>query len=620
MPTQAVRVKNAGFLLDRLAADCAPLQEYRELTQNGIEAVCRAIDAGLIKEGVVLWDVDWQLLSTGGPFKRCVIDNGDGMTGLQIQEYINNLAVQGAGLNQSLDGNFGVGAKITAGANNPAGLVYQSWRDGGGTMARFWRDPVENDYGLLQYEIDDGRYSHFVPIADELRPEAIKSHGTKVVLMGEDEEANTALPPQGVAHPSHWLTRYLNRRYFRFPQGVTVRVREFQRTSPDEWPRMETAKAAEGAQFRTVQGHEWHLEKYSIASGSLSVKHATLHWWLLNDPKSSAFTDQNRYWQASGHVAALYQNELYEMKEGQTARRLLMTCGVVFGTNRVVIYAEPTASDRRVQTNTARSMLLVDGEPLPWDEWAEVFRNNMPEPIEKMMAELAAATTTDTHRASIQERLKAIKDLFRVTRYRRSDRGSVTVDGEAPGGSPRSRSEGQQEQGKGIGGGKGGRRDDLYGAFISPTGEQATPIIPRLQEPETEWRFEADGTREDGYLEDRAAEYLPELHRIYINGDFRVFTDMIDHLNGLYEGIDRADVVIREAVHEWFEQQLIETVMGTRALQGSRLWDDRDVQAAWSREALTAAVMPRYHVYNAIKRQLGTQLRSLRHLSTSAPD
>ena len=119
-------------------------------------------------------------------------------------------------------------------------------------------------------------------------------------------------------------------------------------------------------------------------------------------------------------------------------------------------------------------------------------------------------------------------------------------------------------------------------------------------------------------MEDRAAEYMRELHTIYINGDFRAFTDMIDHFKSLYEGIEGAEVVIREAVREWFEQQLVETIMGVRALEGAQHWSTDDLENSLSSEALTAAVMPRYHVYNAIKRQLGSQLRSIKDMSAVA--
>lgn len=619
MPTQQLRVSSPGFLLDRLAADCAPLQEYRELTQNAIEAVQRAIAEGLIAEGEIVWDVDWPLVEEGKPYKLCVIDNGDGMDAHDILRYINQLAVSGAGNNQRLDGNFGIGAKITAGARNPVGVVYQSWKNGAGTMARFWRDPDENLYGLRQYQVGEDEWDHTAAIGGDIKPRFIKSHGTKVVLLGHDEDEHTALAPEGSVHANHWLTRYLNRRYFQFPDHVTVRVREFNRSNPADWPVSETAKAVEGAQLRTVPGHRSYLEKYSRARGTRDVEGARLHWWLL-DTEIPGFTDQNRYWQAGGHMAALYQDELYEMKEGQTGRRLLMAFGVVFGTTRVVIYAEPTGSVAGLTTNTARSILLIDGSPLPWEKWAEEFRANMPSEIEAMMAEVAASANTDSHRQSIQERLKAIRQLFRLTRYRRSPNGSVQVAGDVEGGSTGTRGAERTapRSGAGQGGSRRGTGDELYGGYISIDGDRADPIYPKLLEPNTEWRCAADGTRETPYLEDRAAEYIRELHTIYINGDFRVFMDMIDHFMRLYEGIDGAQVRITEAVREWFEQQLIEAVMGVRALEGSKLWDEEQINACLSPEALTASVMPRYHVYNQVKRQLGTQLRSLRELQQAS--
>jgi len=52
------------------------------------------------------------------------------------------------------------------------------------------------------------------------------------------------------------------------------------------------------------------------------------------------------------------------------------------------------------------------------------------------------------------------------------------------------------------------------------------------------------------------------------------------------------------------EQGLLETVLGVRSLAGSRRWSVEDVGRALSEEALTAAVMQRYHVDAACKRIL----------------
>src|SRR5215211_8767879 len=117
--TDPMRVKNGTFLVERLAADCAPDQWKRELTQNALEAVTRALDAGLIERGEVLWDVDWPLRENERHFKLSILDNGDGMDAHQLVHNINELSSSGGV--QSLQANYGVGAKITAGVRNPAG-------------------------------------------------------------------------------------------------------------------------------------------------------------------------------------------------------------------------------------------------------------------------------------------------------------------------------------------------------------------------------------------------------------------------------------------------------------------------------------------------------------------
>ena len=68
---------------------------------------------------------------------------------------------------------------------------------------------------------------------------------------------------------------------------------------------------------------------------------------------------------------------------------------------------------------------------------------------------------------------------------------------------------------------------------------------------------------------------------------------------------------VEEVVRTWFEQALVETVMGVQALQGSKEWSQQQILAALSEEALTAAVMQRYHVNNSVKRELGAKLGKL---------
>ena len=85
--------------------------------------------------------------------------------------------------------------------------------------------------------------------------------------------------------------------------------------------------------------------------------------------------------------------------------------------------------------------------------------------------------------------------------------------------------------------------------------------------------------------------------------------------NGTLAG-GKTDAAVREtvtkAVRQWFQMTLVETVIGIQALQKSQTWNDAEIARATSEEALTAAVMPRYHVYNSVKRELGSKFGKTR--------
>jgi hypothetical protein len=144
----AARVANIAFLLDRLAADTPPNQQIRELTENALEAIDRRHKSSDVGEGIIRWDVDWDHVKRTNQYKLCIVDNGDGMSPQQMHDYLNALAVQVASGTQGILENFGVGAKITALHRNSHGLVYQSWRDGKGSMVKLHRDDKEGVYGL----------------------------------------------------------------------------------------------------------------------------------------------------------------------------------------------------------------------------------------------------------------------------------------------------------------------------------------------------------------------------------------------------------------------------------------------------------------------------------------
>jgi hypothetical protein len=107
------------------------------------------------------------------------------------------------------------------------------------------------------------------------------------------------------------------------------------------------------------------------------------------------------------------------------------------------------------------------------------------------------------------------------------------------------------------------------------------------------------------------------LYELLINADFRVFTDMVERWTQLYAHVPGAKATIRSVVEEWFEQQLVETVMSAQGLRRTGKWSFEELEKLWSEDALTAAVLPRWHIDQSIKRHLGAKLGSLKVASAA---
>ncbi len=587
--TMPMSVANMTFLVNKLGNECAPLQFIRELTQNALESC----EANADNKRLVVWDVDWKYWQLSDVFKLCCIDTGIGMTGAEMVNYINKLSssihVQGE------DSNFGVGAKISAAPRNPHGLVYMSWKNGVGSMIHLWFDPVERVYGLKRWPQNDGEF--WTGVSDDLKPEQIDQHGTIVTLLGESDNNNTMEPPPSTPMPSRWVLRYLNARYFKFPKGVTVSARE-------GW---EKEIGGKHNFLREVRGQGDWLSENKSSCGRVRLTDATAHWWII---KTDVDTNSG-HTAPVPHVAALYQDELYEMVLSRSAIGRLQAFGIIFGYDRVVIYVEPDTGENHVlAANTARTQLLLDKEPLPWAEWASEFREKMPDELVQLQEEIGSKSGEQDYKKAIQERLKQIRDLLRFKRFRPSSRGSVTIDRESNIQGGQAAPASTQREGNSPQGGKGGRAGDIYALFAESGGRPADPV-DSLVEPEVRWVSEKEGTRSSPFLDNRAATFSPQQNLLQINADFRVFEDMVDRWQSKYTDVPGAEGTVRSVVHEWFTQQLIETVMSAMALKSTGNWSMQELEKLWTEESLTAATLPRWHVDGQIKRSLGHRLGKL---------
>ena len=99
-----------------------------------------------------------------------------------------------------------------------------------------------------------------------------------------------------------------------------------------------------------------------------------------------------------------------------------------------------------------------------------------------------------------------------------------------------------------------------------------------------------------------------ETNTLLINRDFRVFTDLINHFVTEYSGVAGARDFVADTVRVWFEQSLVEAVVFAREFRGSQHWSDDECDNLISETALTACVLPRWHIFQNVKREVSLKI------------
>jgi hypothetical protein len=587
-------VANPTFLLERLGSECTDLQGLRELTVNGLDAIAALGDRAA---GRVVWDLDWQRFdASGGRVRKLsVTDTGTGMTPEQLRRYINQLASSGR---EQSAANFGVGAKIAAGSRNPHGLEYRSWCQDQGAVVCFKRH-FDGRWGLEPQRWKDGHTDYWRPLGEADKPSVLRgpAEGTQVVLLGQHARHDTTQAPDSVGGGRRdWITRYLNGRFRRLPAQIEVLVREQHRLEP--------------GQLRRIEGEQHHVERHAVAAGAVQLSDAIAQWWVLDDDHHGRRREAS-LWASTGHAAAVFGEELYDvLAQTRGGYGRLQDFGIRFGYERVVLHLETQVPADRLRCNTARTLLVLDHEPLPWARWGEEFAAAMPAEILRLQERAASADALPRQEA-IHQRVTAILPLYRLSRYRPTSRPRQAAK------QPTTDQRNQPLQTSTIAP-AASRRVTATDAAPAPGERALTPWTdPPAEDPRDErqphqtislpnvaWISACDGSRATGDLEDQAARYHLGRHELTINTDFRAITDLIGHWQTRYRGIAGARTVIEAQVREWCEQILVEVVLAAR----NSSWSDEQLQALLSPTSFTAALLPRHLLHATLQKRLAQKL------------
>jgi hypothetical protein len=437
-------------------------QWVRETFINSIEANATKIEFG----------IEWQAVEEKGVYRRFIADNGDGMTPEELVEFFNVWGGGGKPIG-GLHENFGIGAKSSLLPWNRHGLVVISWVDGEAAMIWVTTDPATGEYGLRNFEAEDPDTGDMqivevvTPFNDAehgcdwgaVRPDWLEDHGTVVVLLGDNENSDTVLgdPSRGPEGDIKGISTYLNRRIWDVASSIEITVDELRVSDRGQWPiSKEMAHVSGGANRRTnrrrIEGAKYYIE-YPMssftkgklaASGTVPVGEGTeVDWYLWEGERPNI----QSYAAQGGYIAALYNNELYDVTNHHSTYR---SFGVLEQQVRSKLWLvmRPQAFDENngkhgVYPRGDRNSLLImggprAGDPLPINDWGAAFAADMPEPIRAAINAARAGGSGSVTDPTWKERLaERFGSRWRIFKRRARASGTTTVDPTQSGSKPR---------------------------------------------------------------------------------------------------------------------------------------------------------------------------------------
>lgn len=322
----------------------------------------------------------------------------------------------------------------------------------------------------------------------------------------------------------------------------------------------------------------------------VDLSNAKARWWILRQ------VDPGEGWHQKGHVAAIYQDELYCRYYGKAASHKLHQFGIVYATAKVVIYIEPALAN--MEPDISRSTLKVNGSELPWEEWAEEFREQLPEEI-KAMQEREGGNTNDDLQSSLFDKMKTLLSLFQETIYVQKDSGEFRADLASQTFPKKEYGERDEDPEKKPSKKKKKKRKSAYAKFLKENGSDSVEESKGVTFPEAKWIDEPDDD-----LKDHAATYILQTNQLLINSVFPPYKEWLKVVARKVEG--DGDAALRECQAKskvWYALALQEAIMGVKAMERMG-WSEEKIEKALENEALTAVAMQRYHQTSKIQKEL----------------
>lgn len=593
----ALKVADEDFVVASLIERCPKAMMIRELMMNAIEAAALASSQKLVEISAIEFD---------GTSKLSIWNTGPGMDAGELLRMCDIAA--SIGKKKSLNGNFGMGAKVASLPSNQLGLRYRSCKNNRvHEVILCKRDDV---YGRLRrFHPDTGEYLEVVDVTElAIRDgRSIEYQWTEVVLLGNDSKQDTVKDPYNgdPEQDAQWLATYLYHRLYRLPEGVKIVLMKG------------THKLDGNRQFLPVTARLGFFERYETVETPDGIK---IHY-LYDAPYDKASGSSHNK-SISGAIASavstcavIYKDEMYDVRKGRNWTFDAPIFGIPFGAKHISVHIElpPTAS---ILADGYRQFLRYAAGEQPHvaaTDFADLVREYRPTWLLDLIRSFAPESASS---GEIRDELQKLLNHLRVKRVSPKITNQGNMDTEAGLGVGAEQITAAERTGvKSANGEVTVTKTKPTDLSVVPNGAKRAELFKNLERaPEITLLRDISEVEEKG-IKGRAARYVMEAGQLFINMLYPAITEMRAQLEMEYANVEEAQI-LRELASQHAERTMIlrigRTVVYALAKQINKEWDQNALSAASSPESLSMAADDYGDSMQNVRRAIGKALRARR--------
>jgi hypothetical protein len=472
-----LKVANEAFLVSSMIERCPKTMMIRELVVNGLEAAAHA-EAG--QRQVVIGSKQHE-----GARKLRLWNSGPGMTAaelLQITDLASSLRKQ-----NSLDQNFGMGAKVASLPSNRHGLRYRSCT--GGRVSEVVMGYRDGTYGRLRIGADR---AEVIDATEACRAEGdydLSIDWTEVLLGGNSAAHDTVAAPYGASLKvtPDWMAAYLENRFFRLPHDVGLML------MPTIWG---------GAAPRAMVGLDDRRNDFGRTETRITPSGVKIHYYYDPPEGESTKSAKGAIAASSSRGAVIFRDEMYDVRGGDTWLQDAPNYGVPFGAKYVSVFVE-LPQDYLVWPEAYRQFMRFRGHDqrqVHVSDFSALVRSYMPAWLAEIIRSFGPGQAN--YLDEISDELKALLADLKVAPEHQTPVPGSPVPPKPSDAKPKTAEETAKEKAQ---------------AKPPTPPSPPRPRLPVCEKPPEIISLRTPEQIKERGLEGRAAKFYPQSHQVFIN-------------------------------------------------------------------------------------------------------